>query len=470
MIALRNVTGGYDASTAVVHDLSFTVEKGRFFALLGPNGSGKTTIIRLIMDALKLHSGIITIDGKNVQTYKPKELARKVAVMTQENEIGLDFTVEEIVNIGRYPYQKSLLFKENSEHDQSIVKKVMEQTNTWKFRGKSYMNLSGGEKQRVLLAKALAQEPDILLLDEPTNHLDVRHTMELLDLLKQLQITSNITILAILHDLNLASLYADTIGLLSNGRLQETYEGFLKQDEQTFSDVYGVNMKFKTHPVVAKNQIFLSPAFLISSEDSTLKKNVILKPNNEGLELHFVKPLRTLSVGTEGKGMTWSSGWRFINSSSKLEESCADYTCEFEGQLALFAYDHVRNDFVNGTGNEEVKQSWSSFMLMAKEKHTQDHQIAIITNTYFDDIQLMNLAVQLTSLKTELLLQYGNESIKQQSIPLLVLGSFNNLETSTTPTSFEQASNEISQLIQHGVRTVIGLEMRKKVLPKSKGY
>lgn len=133
----------------------------------------------------------------------------------------------------------------------------MKQTNVWEYRDKSFTALSGGEKQHVLLAKALAQEPTVLLLDEPTNHLDIRHSMEVLDLLKHLQHANLLTILAILHDLNIASLYADYIGLLCNGELQGIYNGFKNEEKKDFSEVYEVHMEFQQHPRVAKNQIFL---------------------------------------------------------------------------------------------------------------------------------------------------------------------------------------------------------------------
>lgn len=443
MITVKNVTGGYNASTAIVHNLSFTVEKGRFFALLGPNGSGKTTIIRLIMGALSLHSGDITIDGRDVRKYKPRELAQKVAVMTQENEIGLDFTVQEIVSLGRYPYQKSIFFKENTAEDHDIVEQVMKQTQVWSFKDKAYNALSGGEKQRVLLAKALAQEPDLLLLDEPTNHLDVRHTMELLDLLKQLQMQSNLTIIAILHDLNLASLYADGIGLLCSGELHGTYNGFLEENAKDFSEVYEVDMQFHSHPEVAKNQIFVSPSFLFEAKDESLTNLLTVKDMQQCMQLTFAKPLRTISVGTEGKGITWEDGW-----SMAKNKECAltNQRLQFYGDVVFFAYNSVRNCCEKWEDPQQMNSAWSSLLILTTSKHS--YQLGVITATYFNDTELMNLSMQLTALKTELQLKAEAHSYSQEPLSLLTISSCGQAEFERK-NDVQSATKEIMQLLQH---------------------
>ena len=139
-----------------------------------------------------------------------------MAVLTQEVQVSFDYTVEEIISLGRYPHQKGF-FKQLSKEDRKVIEEVMDITNISQLRKAQFRMISGGEKQRVLLAKALAQEPEILLLDEPTNHLDIKHTFHMLDLLKERQQMMGLTIFAILHDLNVASLYADRIALLHNG-------------------------------------------------------------------------------------------------------------------------------------------------------------------------------------------------------------------------------------------------------------
>ncbi|UOK56234.1 ABC transporter ATP-binding protein [Bacillus sp. OVS6] len=175
--------------------------------------------------------------------------------MTQENEAGLDFSVEEIVMLGRYPYQKTLFFKENTQADLIAAETAMKQTSVWEYRKRPYHSLSGGEKQRVLLAKALAQEPELLLLDEPTNHLDVKHTKELLELLKKLQKDMNLTILAILHDLNLASLYADSIGLLKKENWKGSMRDFICKTRIPF------RMCMKLSSILPLIHLFQKPKF-----------------------------------------------------------------------------------------------------------------------------------------------------------------------------------------------------------------
>ncbi|MBD3107382.1 ABC transporter ATP-binding protein [Bacillus sp. AGMB 02131] len=400
MITLHNVTGGYNKENAIVRNLSLTVEKGSFFALLGPNGSGKTTIIRLMLGVLSLHSGDVIIDGKNVKQYKPKELAKKVAVMTQEHEIGLDFTVKEIVATGRYPYQNSMLFWENSKQDEQVIEKVMRQTNIWKYRDKSFTALSGGEKQRVLLAKALAQEPTVLLLDEPTNHLDIRHSMELLDLLKHLQHANQLTILAILHDLNIASLYADHICLLRTGELQGIYDGFKNEDKKDFSEVYEVQMEFQQHPKVAKNQIFLLPQFLQKNKKHTLKKYVSVQKN----EIVFKHALRTISVGQEGRGIDWAQGWSFTNESVHVIGYNAKKKC-----CEIFS--------------RTIPESWSTLMFFSNENNNV--RVGFVTEENIDDIEMMNSVVQLTSFMKKYSITEEDNMKEESPFSLLTISSCN---------------------------------------------
>ena len=400
MITLHKMTGGYNREHAIVRNLSLNVEKGTFFALLGPNGSGKTTIIRLMLGVLSLHSGDVIIDGKNVKQYKPKELAKKVAVMTQEHEIGLDFTVKEIVATGRYPYQNSVLFRENSKQDEQVIEKVMKQTNVWEYRNQSFAALSGGEKQRVLLAKALAQEPTVLLLDEPTNHLDIRHSMELLDLLKHLQCENQLTILAILHDLNIASLYADRIGLLRNGELQGIYNGFKNEHEKEFSDVYEVHMQFQQHPKVAKNQIFLLPQFLQKNKKHALKKYVSVQKN----EITFKHALRTISLGQEGRGIDWEQGWRFEGES-----------------IHLFGY-NAKNKCCE-IFNRTIPESWSTLLFLSNEKNNV--RVRFVTQENIDDLEMMNSVVQFISFATKYSLHDMDDSRDELPFELLTISSCN---------------------------------------------
>ena len=259
MLNVEGLSVGYHKNKRVLQDFSLKVEKGEFFALLGPNGSGKTTLIKSILGKMEYIEGMATILDKKTSSYKTGELAKITAVLSQEHVVGMDFTVEEIVLLGRYPYQGKGFFNQYRKEDYVIVEECLTQTNTLKFKHTYFSSLSGGEKQRVLLAKALAQQPKLLFLDEPTNHLDVKHTIELLNLLKRLQMKNGLTIVAILHDLNMAALYADRCALLKNGRKVAEGEIDLLYDESLLSSVYEVELVSRPHPVTGKPQIFFTP-------------------------------------------------------------------------------------------------------------------------------------------------------------------------------------------------------------------
>ncbi|PWA12211.1 hypothetical protein DCC39_07200 [Pueribacillus theae] len=260
MIKIENLAGGY-SKTPIIHDLNLEIKKGEFFVLLGPNGSGKSTLFKLITGRLPIQNGKVTIDGKEISALSKLEKARKIAVLQQEMQVTFDYTVEDIISLGRYPHQKGML-KRLSTYDREIIDRMMEITNVEQFRYMQFRTISGGEKQRVLLAKALAQEPEILLLDEPTNHLDIKHTFNMLNLLKEWQKTKGLTIFAILHDLNVASLYANRIGLLYNGTFLDVGDVDLLRNEEQLKKVYEVQISTQTHPTINKPQIFMTPTYL----------------------------------------------------------------------------------------------------------------------------------------------------------------------------------------------------------------
>ena len=397
MITLNNVTGGYTSGAPIVKNLTLEIGKGQFFALLGPNGSGKTTVVRLIMGVLGLLDGSVFIDGKKLEQFKPKELARKVAVLSQENQAGLDFTVREIVQLGRYPHQKSSLFHEYAPGDEEVVERVMRQTNCWDFRDKLFGSLSGGEKQRVLLAKALAQEPDILLLDEPTNHLDVRHTMELLDLMKTLQKDFGLTILAILHDLNLASLYADEIALLNKGVLEGIFTGLSNEVQQLFSDVYGVPMQFSAHPVIPKCQVFYTPAADTDMDPSAIKEYAAFRRDGEDWHIVFSEAFRTITAGRGGKGLDWEHSW---GNTAKAAGSFV-----FSGNTYLFGYNPKQGGCMRLDWDKGITADCEYFLIIAE----QDNQIraGLLTAYSWDDSVLMNIAMRLTAEITGLFFEKG---------------------------------------------------------------
>ena len=197
----------------ILNGVSLEVEGGEFQTILGLNGSGKSTLLKTIYRQLKPDSGQIFLDGKSLDQVSLKETAKEMAVVTQFNTRQFDCTVEEIVMLGRTPHL-SFLQKE-SERDHLLVQDALDKVGMSEKKTRYYSSLSGGEKQRVILARALAQEPKLLLLDEPTNHLDIKYQLEMLALVKEL----GINVLAVLHDIQLACRFSDYIYLMKGGEI-----------------------------------------------------------------------------------------------------------------------------------------------------------------------------------------------------------------------------------------------------------
>lgn len=303
MLEIIDVVGGYK-NTPIINGISLEIEKGEFFALLGPNGSGKTTLFKLITGQLPIHKGKVLLSGKEILSLSKLEKAKKVAVLTQEVQVSFDYTVEEIICLGRYPHQKGII-KQLSKLDWKIIEDVMELTKISQYRKTQFRMISGGEKQRVLLAKALVQEPEILLLDEPTNHLDIKHTFQMLDLLKERQQTMGLTIFAILHDLNVASLYADRLALLEKGRFLEVGGVDTLRKEEQLKKVYEVQVKTQSHPTVPKPQILMTPQHSTLSNRLVFSSSYKTAKNNEYIHIEFDQPMRTISNGVIGDGIQW---------------------------------------------------------------------------------------------------------------------------------------------------------------------
>ncbi|MDG4825086.1 ABC transporter ATP-binding protein [Asanoa sp. WMMD1127] len=197
----------------VLDDITMSVPSGRFAALVGPNGSGKSTLLRAVYRARRPDAGSIRLDGADVWRMSAADAARHTGVLMQESHTGFEFTVAETVGLGRSPHLG--LFDRLTRSDRAVVSDALGRTGLTAFASRPVGELSGGERQRVLLARALAQQPRLLVLDEPTNHLDIRHQLELLELVRDL----DVTVLAALHSLELAAAYADTTAVLRAGRL-----------------------------------------------------------------------------------------------------------------------------------------------------------------------------------------------------------------------------------------------------------
>ncbi|MCR1974285.1 ABC transporter ATP-binding protein [Clostridium sporogenes] len=197
----------------IVKDACVNVHKGEFIAVIGPNGSGKSTLLKTIYHVCSPKSGVIYLDGKNLLTMPAKNMACELSVVSQFNNVAFDIKVEDMVLMGRTPHKKML--EQDNENDYRIVRKMLEKVDMLNYAKRSFSTLSGGEKQRVLLARALAQQVELIILDEPTNHLDIKYQIQILNLVKSL----GITVVAALHDLNLAAAYCDRLYVMHKGSI-----------------------------------------------------------------------------------------------------------------------------------------------------------------------------------------------------------------------------------------------------------
>jgi len=245
MLGIQSLTVGYGART-VLKDISLSVAKGEVMALIGPNGSGKTTLIRAVSGVLDLHLGQVLVDGKDVKHLSPAQRAARMAVVPQARNLPESFTVYQTVLLGRTPYLSWL--GHPGEKDFARLEWALERTDTKMLADRLIGELSGGEQQRVLLARALAQDTPILLLDEPTAHLDINHQARLLNLVQELAREQSLAILMALHDLNLVALYADRVALLVNGSVAALGNPKEVLTPDTLALAYGIHLKVILHP------------------------------------------------------------------------------------------------------------------------------------------------------------------------------------------------------------------------------
>ena len=207
----------YYAARKVLDNVSFTAEVGELIGLVGPNGSGKTTLLKILDGLLKPRVGSVYLDGRKLQDLRLDEIARTIAMVPQDSAANSEFTVFEIVMMGRTPHLKR--FSLEGAEDEKKVKKWMELTETIHLAERRLTEISGGERQRVIIARALAQEPKVLLLDEPTANLDICYQLQIMNLIKNLTRRLNLIAICAIHDLNLAARYCDKLILLSEGKI-----------------------------------------------------------------------------------------------------------------------------------------------------------------------------------------------------------------------------------------------------------
>jgi iron complex transport system ATP-binding protein len=246
MLTATGVTFSYRASTSrVVDDVSFAVERGELVGIIGPNGSGKTTLLKLLNGALTPSSGSIRLDDRPLADWPRRDLARRIAFVPQETHAPFDFSVLDIVLMGRFPHLGT--FALEGPADLAIARQALASTGTAAFETRSFNTLSGGEKQRVVIASALAQSPELLLLDEPTASLDVGHQLEVLQLLRRLNQDARVTMVLSTHDLNFAAALCRHLILLRDGRViaQGATDDVLTPE--TVLALYGVDADVQRH-------------------------------------------------------------------------------------------------------------------------------------------------------------------------------------------------------------------------------
>ena len=240
MIEVKNIYCGYD-NKKIIKDLSFNVNNGENLCIVGPNGCGKSTLLKSIANIIE-YEGSIKIDNKEVSSFSRIDLAKKVALMSQTSQIYFPYTVYDTISLGRYAYSKGA-FSKLSLTDKRIIVDSMKKVGIYELKDKLITELSGGQLQRVFLAKIFAQDPDIILLDEPTNHLDFKNQIDLLENLNEWVKTNNKIVIGVLHDLNLVQYFADKVLMIQSGKVVSygRPEDVLKGE--ILNDIYGMDIK-----------------------------------------------------------------------------------------------------------------------------------------------------------------------------------------------------------------------------------
>ncbi|MDO4763214.1 MAG: ABC transporter ATP-binding protein [Flavobacteriaceae bacterium] len=249
-LKVQNINFGI-GNTKILKEVSFEVEKNSFVGIIGPNGSGKSTTLKCIYGVNKPKGGEILFEGEKLLSMPSKERAKKIAVLAQESGGQFDFTVGQVVEMGRYPHKKTL--ENYSKEDEEIIENVLEKMKLQDYKERSFNTLSGGEKQRVLIARLLIQQSDFIILDEPTNHLDIGHQIDIMNTIKGM----GVTVLAAIHDMNMAALYCDKVILMKKGEVlkQGSVEEVLTPD--MLKTLFNVNAEI--HDFNGRKQIIYNP-------------------------------------------------------------------------------------------------------------------------------------------------------------------------------------------------------------------
>ncbi len=288
IISAENISISY-GDHHVIEQFSLAVEKGGFIGILGPNGCGKTTFLRALSRILKPDDGAVFLEGLDVQSYDSRTLAKTIGCVGQETDVAFPFSVREIVLMGRYPHIGKLA--PLSAKDLDIASEAMKTTNTLHLAGRLITEISGGERQRVLIARTLTQQPKILLLDEPTSHLDINHQIDIMELIRDL--TPKITIIGVFHDLNLASYFCDRIVLMKQGKILAVGTPAEVLTPDKIRESFSVRMMVTTHPLTGKP--YLIPEYGVQPSSNSAHIHVI-SGGGTGTEILYTLCLHGFSV------------------------------------------------------------------------------------------------------------------------------------------------------------------------------
>ena len=343
----------------VLKNINISIKPGSFISIIGPNGSGKSTLLKIISTYLKPQKGNILLDSNKIQMYSRRDISKRISVVPQNTSLEFDFKVKDIVLMGRHPYIDR--FKGESKDDMEVSGKAMRYTNTMKLSHRMFSELSGGEKQRVILAQALAQEPEILLLDEPVSHLDLQHQVEILDLIKRMSTQENLTIISVLHDLNMASAYSDYIIMLKDGSILHEGKPETILNRKNIAEVFNINVHINGNPVTGKPYIYTLSGVKRKKRNTKIH---IICGGGSGQEI-----IRTLA--SEG----------FVITTGVLNIGDSDWTISKEYQLEIAE----ETPFAGISGNAHHK----NVELALKAN------VIVLTQVYFSKGNLLNLEVLL---------------------------------------------------------------------------
>ncbi len=235
---IQDLSFNYDGNPVLDH-VSFSIQQGDYVALIGPNGAGKTTLLKILLGILSPREGKVLLNNEPVHSYRPIERAKQIAYVSQHPALSFPLTAFELVSLGRYPHSNRF---ERGETDSREVEEALDLTDSAHLRDRKFATLSGGEKQKVLISRALAQSRNILLMDEPTVHLDLYYQLQILKTLKKLCIDRQSIVIAVLHDVNLVSFFADKAILLRSGKIHAFGTVQEVVNEKNIRDVFGVEM------------------------------------------------------------------------------------------------------------------------------------------------------------------------------------------------------------------------------------